>query len=324
MRALLQLAFCTVLLLPVLSGCKKDQVDIAGAVRMYTGTGENLNRITFLDSTHVLVAGGDRFRAGFALASADGGRTFSGPDTIPTSICGFYGIGARPDGTAWMCAFGGAFGVTHDYGASWAFVRGSQYSFVRDVAMISDTTLLCITTRTDDSGKIWRMNSDGYMDMRASYRANLNRLLMISATTGYACGGGRIAKTTDGGQSWQELVIEGDNFTSLCALGESNIYACGQSGSIVASYDAGQSWHYLRNGSNIANKRYWLSDLCFVDADHGYAVGEAGAVLYTDDRGEHWMELKPFSSADFRAIAPCPDGALLVCGEGGELWRINP
>jgi photosystem II stability/assembly factor-like uncharacterized protein len=80
----------------------------------------------------------------------------------------------------------------------------------------------------------------------------------------------------------------------------------------------------LRTGSNLSLPNYQLWDLLFVSAQKGYAVGEKGLVIYTDDGGEHWMEFAPFTRNNLRFISLCPDGKLLVGGENGCLYRLEP
>ena len=69
-------------------------------------------------------------------------------------------------------------------------------------------------------------------------------------------------------------------------------------------------------------KRYFLQDILFVNDQEGYAVGEGGLVIYTPDGGNHWEEFDRFTSATLLAITACPNGDLLVCGDGGVVYRL--
>ncbi len=97
----------------------------------------------------------------------------------------------------------------------------------------------------------------------------------------------------------------------------------GRRESICVTHNGGRDWETLRNGADLTHAKYRLRDLVFTDAVHGYAVGEEGKVIYTDDGGHHWSELESFTEENLHGIARCPDGALIVCGEGGALWRIG-
>ena len=131
-------------------------------------------------------------------------------------------------------------------------------------------------------------------------------------------------RTDDGGKTWQWQSPRNDNYKALDVHSAQVAYACGGEGSIVATSDGGQSWTALRNGNDLTKPKYRLQDLLFLDAQHGYAVGEDGIMIFTDDGGQHWSELERFTSAHLYGIARGPQGALFVCGDGGELWRVNP
>jgi hypothetical protein len=152
----------------------------------------------------------------------------------------------------------------------------------------------------------------------------LNDIVLLPGGQGWRCGYGVMQRTGDAGRSWQWQSPHNDNYKALDVHSGQVAYACGGEGSICATQDGGRSWTTLRNGNDLTHPKYRLQDLLFLDALRGYAVGEDGVVIYSDDGGHHWSELERFTTAHLYGISRGPDGALFVCGDGGELWRIAP
>jgi len=177
-------------------------------------------------------------------------------------------------------------------------------SFDRGDALLADT-----------AGNILAHDSLGY---------ELNDIAMLPQGQGWRCGYGVMQHTTDGGNTWQWQSPRNDNYKALDVHSPLLAYACGGEGSICATQDGGESWTTLRNGNDLTLPKYRLQDLLFLDDMRGYAVGENGLMIYTDDGGRHWSELERFTSAHLYGMARNARGELFVCGDGGEIWRIEP
>ena len=99
---------------------------------------------------------------------------------------------------------------------------------------------------------------------------------------------------------------------------------CGSNGGIYHTYNGGNSWERFRNGNDISLPRYHLQSIIFKDNLNGWAVGESGKMIHTDDGGRHWEEYDQFTTSNLFSVAICPNGDLLVAGDGGALYRIIP
>jgi photosystem II stability/assembly factor-like uncharacterized protein len=141
--------------------------------------------------------------------------------------------------------------------------------------------------------------------------------------TAYALGYGAVMKTTDRGNTWTYLPVDGDNFTAMDIHGN-EIWMCGANGSIFHSTDAGNNWGRQRNGNDLSVRRYMLRSILFTTPMHGWAVGDKGVVIYTRDGGSNWSEYKRFTTHTLRAIAAAPNDDLIVVGDAGTIYRITP
>ncbi len=95
-------------------------------------------------------------------------------------------------------------------------------------------------------------------------------------------GRGAIAKTTDIGDNWTTTFFNNPLRAINFPVSDANQigYCVGDSGTILKTFDAGESWHYqLSNTSERLNKVF------FLDNDFGFVVGDSGTILRTTNGG---------------------------------------
>jgi photosystem II stability/assembly factor-like uncharacterized protein len=99
--------------------------------------------------------------------------------------------------------------------------------------------------------------------------------------------GGRIFRTTDGGQSWSPATAAGvtENVLAFARTHDpQHLWAVGPRGMILRSRDDGATWEDRSLGKDIT-----LNAVTFVDEKEGWIVGEFGTILHTSDGGETWQ-----------------------------------
>jgi photosystem II stability/assembly factor-like uncharacterized protein len=313
----------TILLLSLLlaASCKKDLIHPRSITRLDSHTGNRLNRILFINDTLGFIAGGSRFDEADVLITRDGGQSWS-LYVSPDAHKELFGITRSPSGAIYIIGFEGNLLRTYDGGLTWLRdqLRAEAY---KAIAFSDAAHAQCAGGISFERGDAMWIDSAGNISAHDSLGYELNDIVLLPGGTGYRCGYGAMQYTTDGGQSWQWSQLRNDNYTSLDVHSAQTAYASGGEGSICVTQNGGRDWQTLRNGNDLTHPKYRLQDVVFTDADHGYAVGESGKVIYTDDAGDHWSELEYFTDANLHGVARSPDGALIVCGEGGEVWRIS-
>ena len=122
---------------------------------------------------------------------------------------------------------------------------------------------------------------------------DLNSVFFVNADTGYIVGKGKIfLKTTDGGNTWNNKVLEfvSDNnysFNSVFFTNTTTGYIVGQGGLILKTTDGGTSWSWISSPTYLS-----LQSVFFPDANTGYAVGgdynSKSVIIKTFDAGLSW------------------------------------
>lgn len=317
-----QVSFLLFLLL--FTSCRKDLLHWQSVQQINVGTNEQLNTALFLPNGIGIIGAGSRFGVAKLFISTDKGASWQAKQ-MPEESKGLFGSCVAPDGSVYFCGFGLNICASKDALSSFTLARvPGPYEFASAISFGENNIGLATTNLGTDSGGIVRMDASMNLLGFQRFKFALHDVKMFDKNKGIAVGSGAIILTNDGGISWQRLSVVGDNFNSISALDSNHIYVSGLSGFVVKTSDGGKTWKRLRNGSNLTLPNYQLWDLLFISEQKGYAVGEKGLVIYTDDAGEHWMEFDKFSSDNFRFISLCPDGKLLVGGENGSLFRLEP
>ncbi|MBS1644441.1 MAG: hypothetical protein JST36_05320 [Bacteroidetes bacterium] len=317
---LLLLSLCCCLL--CFSACRKDLIQAKQVVRVETHTKNRLNDILFVNDSLGFCVGGSRFYEADILRTIDGGATWQlyiSNDAKKE----LFGLCIAPSAAIYCIGFEGNLLRSYDQGITWIH-RQLRYEAYKAIAFQNATLAQCVGGISFYRGDAMVIDSNGNVLQHDSLGYELNDIKILPSGIGYRCGYGAIQYTNDHGASWHWARLNNDNFTALSITGPQSAFACGGEGSIAQTNDAGHTWNIRRNGNDITHKKYRLRDIFFLNNQEGYAVGEKGVVLYSDDAGRHWSELENFTKSNLQAIAQASNGALFVCGENGELWKILP
>jgi photosystem II stability/assembly factor-like uncharacterized protein len=137
-----------------------------------------------------------------------------------------------------------------------------------------------------DGGSTWVMK---YQLDSSKYSAP--DISFVSLTTGYVgCNAGKILKTTDGGDNWQELKVDTVSTYTITKLhffdADMGFALCtsGKSAFIYKTTDGGNSWK-----ATAALTGSYMYNMDFISPTNGIASGDAANLYYTTD-GETWTK----------------------------------
>ncbi len=163
-----------------------------------------------------------------------------------------------------------------------------------------------------DSGVVYKLNdSGGTLNWQQINTPTTERLNTIGAITSelYITAGenGKIFKTNNAGQSWQNVSISDPNadfnrmFLGILVQEYSYGWIAGDNGKIYMTTDYGYFW-YPRESGTSEN----LYDITFKNSIEGAVAGSNGVVRYTSNAGTTWNEdtyLSGLTSRDIISIA---------------------
>lgn len=158
---------------------------------------------------------------------------------------------------------------------------------------------------------------------RVPVSVNLTAVHFADQRRGWAVGhDGVVLATDDGGASWRKQ-LDGHalNAMLLEQARQAQAQATGD-----AMQGAANALADVEAGMQFGPSRPLLA-VWFRNASEGYAVGAFGLALRTRDGGVHWESIAvPQANPDglhLNSIGPGHDGALLIAGEGGKVYRVH-
>jgi len=146
-----------------------------------------------------------------------------------------------------------------------------------------------------DGGATWQLQTSGV-------KRQLLDVAFVNPQRGLAVGDfGTLLRTEDGGTTWSKIALPTDlklppDVAEVVDPGDVVLYgvtfadaehawAVGEFGVILASDDAGVTWHQQTNPGETS-----LFGVSFSDAQHGWAVGLEATLLTTTDGGTSWRK----------------------------------
>lgn len=245
----------------VLFACRGPQPEPVPADRWVAhelGTRAEFGDIFFLDEDHGwIVGGGVHIEGGIVGRTTDGGRTWAFDSGI-----------ARPSPRATVFHLN----AVHFLDRKNGFIFGDGYRILR----------------TRDGGKHWHP-----IKSHTRVWAHMRDLEFVDDTHGWAIGNGGLARTVDGGETWDgplALDPEAEKYvatrgSALSFVDPHRGWLVGKHGLIRSSNDGGTSWTLLAEPAS-GSPDLWSVD--FVDYRTGWAVGADGTILHTADAGRTW------------------------------------
>jgi len=157
---------------------------------------------------------------------------------------------------------------------------------------------------------------------------------------------GGVRKTTDGGETWSDCGLPGQQVFSI-AVGAADgaVYVGTEPSALYRSDDGGQTWSELAGLLELPSQptwsfppRPWTSHVRWIapdphTADTLLAGIELGGLMRSTDRGETWQDHRPGAHRDVHSLAwhPRVPGRAYEAGgegaawsdDGGGTWKIG-
>lgn len=152
----------------------------------------------------------------------------------------------------WVVGNDGAILKTIDSGLRWTISKAGVADDLYAVDFINHDIGWAVgedglVLHTNGAGKTWReqrvvitMFPDGSFAQPADWKA----VHFANEKTGWIAGSGGIARTSDGGKTWQTQVFE-EGFIGLISSGTENVWAIGSAGKNYHSENAGRTWEVV-------------------------------------------------------------------------------
>ena len=169
--------------------------------------------------------------------------------------------------------------------------------------------------RTVDAGMSWELvfedSAIGWISDIRFY--NPNRGIAVG-------GGGFIATTSDGGETWQRRVSGTFNdIISVKYFNDEFLYAAGSWRTFLKSLDGGETWEVIDTGFMYRHFTAYFSS-----HDIGWISGDFGYVYKTSDGGVSWVEDNNLTSAKLLSMIGVANDYVIIAGLGSNIITNLP
>lgn len=250
--------------------------------------------VDFADAQHGIVGGDVLNFDTYIATSSNGGATWT--KTSHGTNAETLDLIALDSQHVWASHVFGKLSRTTDGGATWLVNRlDDPYSVIHSIDM-ADMLNGWAAGQNEDEGRIYH-TTDGGVTWQRQFD-NLNTRLFavdaLSAQTAIIVGGfGNtrvVERTTDGGNSWQELSmpLTSNFFMDIFFLDANTGWITGNNGQIGKTTDGGTTWVVQNTPFN-----YGMAGIHFSDPQNGWAGGYYQKLLRTTNGGATWTEQNP-------------------------------
>lgn len=223
---------------------------------------------------------------------------------------------------------------THDGGLTWNLCgsignyQGTFFSISPEVYILAYYLSNLMLKKTTDGGFTWTYVNTGFYFEPYCIKFN-------DVNNGLITGEGYIIKTTDSGETWQEVIPGGGwiyFYFDIEYLSPDTVFAVGEGMPnetiITKSFDGGITWIV-----NIIGNYGPAQDICFVTGNTAFLACQNNTILNSTDGGETWYEtvLNNSNPIEFKSISfpsqnigfAVGDGSyenIVKTIDGGETW----
>lgn len=294
-----------------------------------SGVTLNLDDVFFIDESIGWVSGEN----GALLKTTDGGATWAAMNAGTTvTLAGLHFI---DENTGWVVGDSGVIRKTTDGGQTWTAQVSNTTKNLWNVQFIDENVGFAQgiaggygppppgeyspVLRTVDGGQTWIADE--------SHEMHFNSIFFVDADTGWASGNGYLAKTTDGAETWLDILPDSPGSDALywsihfidADTGWLVGLDYGAGGLIMKTTDGGANWTRQDPSRDVE-----LIDVFFTDAQTGWVSGNNGVILHTADGGDTWTTEASGGSRYVRRLHFTDADAGWAVGHAGWLYSYGP
>ena len=294
--------------------------------KVTSGTTNNLNHCYFFDSQNGWAVG-DNFTA---LYTTDGGGTWKDAQIGSPKNVTLTSVFLTAADEAWITASNGTIYHLPGRGQSWDVWTVTNVP-LNDIYMTSKTSGYAVGEdeiyKYDGTLPIptWTQVASapaGDIYYGVSFSRFSTNAEKAGVVVGSNAGNGKIIYTTDRGTNWT-AVSGGPTFSPLrkaCFASASDVYAVGDSGTIIKSYNGNTAtignWGLSNNGAADVGNNY--KDVYFADDKNGWVGGNNG-IYTTTNGGSNWNKVTDLNDPINGVFAIDSNHAWAV-GDGGVIY----
>ena len=313
----------------LLVGCKK-QSGTSEFSLIQTDFDSDIEKVVFVNDSTGYMCGGKRRDHGLLAKSLDNGKTWQKIDLFYQNSRKVYDLAFVNTTTAYAASERNLYYRTTDSGSNWPvdWLEASELAYhevnratIRRFDVVDNNHLFFVGGENYQVGVFYKSIDGGANWTFDTLKHELRAVDFISPNVGFIGGYGYLARTINGGESWEKIELLNNFIVAIKLFSESEILCISQNGGIFRSTDKGDTWQTVRKANGVFGKRYFFNDMAFVNETDGYICGNNGLILRTLDKGKNWNVIESPVDAELKRISVYADRVYIGTSNGQYLKR---
>ena len=220
--------------------------------------------------------------------------------------------------------------ISQDQGLNWTFLQKEinldvitgSYFFNQNYG------LMCGYTYSPQFGGFIYETYNGGNTWSPRFTSNhsIADIFFINISVGWVCGESLLLKTTNSGESWQDISNSINGYLrSIFFLNEDLGWVVGDYNHNFKTTDGGNSWISMSTGYNFEPKKVF-----FIDNQHGWIAGNYGYIRKTVDGGQNWIQIQNMQLINYNdlffidlnnGLLVADYGNIFLTADGGNTWQ---
>lgn len=277
--------------------------------------------ISFKDNNEGLLCGGAKNGSGIIYKTLDGGENWTmvfHSDSLSVNDV-FY----LDDSVVYACGDSLLFLKSINGGNTWEIITLSNYPYqeyyvpYNSVYANSEENIFIVGGEHYNKG-LWSETETGnYPWIHDSYDNQFNAMCFVNQYVGFFGGYGILIVTEDGGNTFDDIDLYGNNFVDLETDNNLVVYALSDYGILYSTTDLGYNWT-----TEINDYKSEFTDMCFAE-NLAVVCGKNGKMYLKNTTQNEWKIINDIPKVDYYCSFIKENEEIVLGSDNGEIYIFN-
>ena len=277
--------------------------------------------IEFVSDEVGLLCGGAKNDFGSIYKSIDGGETWL--PTFRSDTLSVNDIFYLNDSVVYACGDSLMVLKSYDGGDNWEIIDlsnlpwESYYVPYNCIYANSESNIFALGGEHYNKGLYSETESYNSNWTHTSYDNQFNTICFLSEYVGFCGGYGILMVTEDGGNTFDYIDLEGNDFVDIEVNIYNTVYALSENGYLYSSNDLGYNWN-----NEIISYQGGLNDMHFSES-LGIVCGNNGIIYRKQTNESTWAKLNDVTDYNLYSVFVKSNGEVVLGAENGKVLILD-
>lgn len=277
--------------------------------------------IEFVSDQIGLLCGGEKNDFGSIYKSFDGGETWV--QTYSSDSLSVNDIFFLNDTIVYACGDSLMILKSIDSGDNWEIMDLSNlpwedyYIPYNCIFAINESNIFAVGGEHYNKGLLSETEEGNLHWSHSSYDNQFNTICFVSEYVGFFGGYGILMVTEDGGNTFDYIDLEGNDFVDIETNKYNTVFALSENGILYSTNDLGYNWN-----TEIRSYKGGFNDIHFNES-FGIVCGNNGIIYRKESNEMSWTILKDVTNYNLHSVFVKSNGEVVIGTENGKVLMLD-